>query len=96
MGAGTPSTANLVRIDPDGSATVAADGLWFPNGMMIGTGDTLIVAETFAARFSAFTIGPDGTLSDRRIWAQVDPAPTPADMRVDAGRAEVRPRRLRP
>ncbi len=80
MGGGTPSTANLVRIDPDGSATVAADGLWFPNGMMIGADDTLIVAETFAARFSAFTIGPDGTLGDRRIWAQVDPAPTPADI----------------
>ena len=58
MGGGHPATAALVRIDPDGSASVAAEDLWFPNGMVITDDGTLIVAETFAARFTAFTIRP--------------------------------------
>ncbi len=80
MGGSTPTSANLVRIDPDGSAAVAADGLWFPNAAMILGADTLIVAETLAARFTAFTVQPDGTLTDRRIWAQVQPTPEPGDL----------------
>jgi sugar lactone lactonase YvrE len=79
MGGGDPAPAGLVRIDPDGRAGVAAEDLWFPNGMVIADDATLIVAETFAARFTAFTIQPDGTLTDRRVWAQVQPAPEPAD-----------------
>jgi len=79
MGGGDPAPAGLVRVDPDGRATVAAEDLWFPNGMVITDDGTLIVAETFAARFTAFTIAPDGTLTDRRIWAQVQPTPELAD-----------------
>jgi sugar lactone lactonase YvrE len=79
MGGGDPAPAGLVRVDPDGSASVAVEDLWFPNGMVITDDGTLIVAETFAARFTAFTIQPDGTLTDRRVWAQVQPAPEPAD-----------------
>jgi sugar lactone lactonase YvrE len=79
MGGGEPKPANLVRVDLDGSAGVVAEGLWFPNGMVITDDGTLIVAETFAARFSAFQIEADGTLTDRRVWAQVQPAPQPAD-----------------
>jgi sugar lactone lactonase YvrE len=60
----------IVRIDPDDSVTVVADELEFPNGMVI-TGDrkTLIVAESTGRRLTAFTIGPDGGLSDRRVFA---------------------------
>ena len=79
MGGGQPATAALVRIDPDGGMSVAAEDLWFPNGMVIIDDTTLVVAETFGARFTAFTIGADGALSDRRIWAQVQPTPEPAD-----------------
>jgi sugar lactone lactonase YvrE len=79
MGGGHPATATLVRIDPDGTASVAAEDLWFPNGMVITDDGTLIVAETFAARFTAFTIGAGGELTDRRIWAQVQPAPEPGE-----------------
>jgi sugar lactone lactonase YvrE len=79
MGGGHPAPAGLVRVDADGSATLAADDLWFPNGMVITDDRTLIVAETFAARFTAFRIQADGTLSDRRVWAQIQPAPEPAD-----------------
>src|SRR3954465_8343627 len=73
MGGGDPAPATLVRIDPEGNASVAAEDLWFPNGMVITDDGTLIVAETFAARFSAFTIQSDGALADRRVWAQVQP-----------------------
>jgi sugar lactone lactonase YvrE len=79
MGGGEPATATLVRVDPDGTAGIAADDLWFPNGMVITDDGTLIVAETFAARFTAFRVQADGTLTDRRVWAQVQPSPEPAD-----------------
>jgi sugar lactone lactonase YvrE len=85
MGGGDPATAGLVCIDPDGSASVVAEGLWFPNGMVITDDGTLIVAETFAARFTAFTIRDDGTLTDRRVWAQVQPAPEPGDTEAMLG-----------
>jgi len=49
---------------------VAATDMHFPNGMVITPdGKTLIVAETLAMRLTAFDIGPDGSLSKRRVWA---------------------------
>jgi sugar lactone lactonase YvrE len=74
-----------VRIDPDGSVAIAAEDLWFPNGSMITDDGTLIVAETFGARLTAFTIQPDGTLADRRVWAQIDPTPEPGDIATMLG-----------
>ena len=79
MSGGTPAPASLVRVDPDGAAAVAAEDLWFPNGMVITDDGTLIVAETFAARFTAFDIQADGSLANRRVWAQVQPSPEPGD-----------------
>ena len=60
----------IVRVDPDDTVAVVADDLDFPNGMVI-TPDrtTLIVAESVGKRLSAFSIGADGSLSDRRIFA---------------------------
>lgn len=60
----------IVRVDPDGAAVVVAADLDFPNGMVI-TADrrTLIVAESVGRRLTSFTIGADGSLSDRRIFA---------------------------
>jgi len=76
MGGADPAPTVLVRVDPDGSAVVAAEDLRFPNGSVITPdGLTLIVGETAAARYTAFTIGADGALGDRRVWAQVAPAP---------------------
>jgi sugar lactone lactonase YvrE len=76
MGGAHAAYTNVVHVDPHGNAEVAADELGFPNGMVITPdGSTLIVAETIAARFTAFTIGDDGTLSDRRVWAQVAGSP---------------------
>ena len=79
MGGGEPEVATLVRVDPDGTVAVAAEDLWFPNGMVITADGMLIVAETFAARFTAFRVQADGTLTDRHVWAQVEPSPEPAD-----------------
>jgi sugar lactone lactonase YvrE len=76
MGGADPAAADLVRVDPDGTTSVAAEDLLFPNGSVITPdGRTLIVGETAGARYTAFTIEPDGTLADRRIWAQVAPTP---------------------
>jgi sugar lactone lactonase YvrE len=60
----------IVRVDADDTATVVARDLDFPNGMVI-TPDrtTLIVAESIGRRLTAYTIGADGSLSDRRIFA---------------------------
>jgi sugar lactone lactonase YvrE len=69
-----PKPANLLRIDPDGTASIAAEDMLFPNGSVI-EGRTLIVGETAGARYTAFTIEADGSLSDRRVWAQVAPTP---------------------
>jgi len=63
-------TTQLARVDPDGKVHVAASDMHFPNGMVITPdGRTLIVAETLAMRLTAFDIGPDGGLSNRRVWA---------------------------
>lgn len=71
-----PRPAVLMRVDPDGTVTAAAHGLHFPNGSMITPdGRTLLVAETIAARVTAFTIDADGSLSDQRIWGQIAPTP---------------------
>jgi sugar lactone lactonase YvrE len=62
--------SNLIRVDPDGRAHVAATGLVFPNGVVLTPdGRTLIVAETFASRIAAFDVDEDGSLSNRRVWA---------------------------
>jgi sugar lactone lactonase YvrE len=72
---GAHVTATLIRIDPDGSSHPAAGDLSFPNGAVLtDDGRTFIVAETLAARLSAFDVAPDGTLSGRRLWASVAPA----------------------
>jgi sugar lactone lactonase YvrE len=84
MGGADIAPTVLVRVDPDGSAHVAAGDLRFPNGMVITPdGRTLIVAETVAGRLTAFTIAADGTLGGRRAWAQVGPEPE-TDVLADA------------
>jgi sugar lactone lactonase YvrE len=60
----------IALVTPDGSARQVADGIEFPNGMVVTPDNsTLIVSESFARRLTAFDIGPDGSLSNRRVWA---------------------------
>ena len=60
----------IALITPDGSVRRVADGIAFPNGMAVTPDNsTLILAESFAARLTAFDIADDGHLSNRRAWA---------------------------
>lgn len=81
MGGGTPQTATLARVDPDGSVQVVATDLYFPNGSMITPdGQTLIVGETMGNRISAFDIQANGALGPRRDWARFGELPALTDM----------------
>jgi sugar lactone lactonase YvrE len=68
-----PGIVGVIR--PDGSWQQVADDVWFPNGMAIIDDSTLVVAESHADRLTAWTIGADGSLSDRRVWAEIGEAP---------------------
>jgi sugar lactone lactonase YvrE len=62
----------VALVTSDGSARQVADGLAFPNGMLIMPDErTLIVAESYAKRLTAFDICTDGSLSNRRVWAEL-------------------------
>lgn len=79
-----PRETCLIRVDPDGTVVRAADGLMFPNGMVISPdGKTLVVAETYAHRLSAFAIGADGALGGRRLFADL-PGSFPDGICLDA------------
>jgi sugar lactone lactonase YvrE len=60
----------IALVTPDGSVRRVADGIAFPNGMAITPDNsTLTIAESFAQRLTAFDIAADGSLSNRRVWA---------------------------
>ena len=80
MGGAPLGTASLHRVDPDGTVTEAASGLWFPNGMALTPDGVLLVAETFGNRVSAFDVAADGALGERRTWAEFGPLPDSADL----------------
>jgi sugar lactone lactonase YvrE len=66
------ATGKIALVTPEGDAREVADELAFPNVMVVTPdNDTLIVAESFARRLTAFDIAPDGSLSHRRVWADV-------------------------
>jgi sugar lactone lactonase YvrE len=63
----------VALVAPDGSARQVADGIAFPNGMVVTPDNaTLIVAESYANKLTAFDIAADGSLSNRRVWADLD------------------------
>lgn len=60
----------LLMVQPDGTVSVAAEDLYFPNGSVLTSdGKKLLVAETYANRISAFDVSSEGALKNRRIWA---------------------------
>lgn len=71
-GGGAVAPTVIIRVAPDGSHSIAAEDLLFPNGMLLADGGgTLIVAETFASRLTAFERDDDGSLAGRRVWADL-------------------------
>ena len=70
VGEFAPGTIALLT--PDGPARQVADGVAFPNGMAVTPDNsTLIVAESYASRLTAFDIAADGSLSGQRVWADL-------------------------
>jgi sugar lactone lactonase YvrE len=62
----------MALVSPDGTVRQVADDLQFANGMVVTPDNsTLIVAESFAHRLTAFDIASDGGLSNRRVWAEL-------------------------
>jgi sugar lactone lactonase YvrE len=72
MGGEDPKPGIIALVTPDGTARQVADGLAFPNGMVITPDNsTLIVAESYEGKLTAFDIDDDGALSGRRVWADL-------------------------
>lgn len=69
-----PPTATITRVDPNGSVHTVAKDLRFPNGTVQLSDGTLVVAETVGGCLTAFRIEDDGTLTDRRVWADLSAA----------------------
>jgi sugar lactone lactonase YvrE len=86
-----PAPGFLALVTPDGSARRVADDLAFPNGIAVTPDNaTLIVAESYGARLTAFAIGADGSLTDRRSGRL--PGAYPDGICIDAGAPSGSPR----
>lgn len=67
-----PRSTCIARVDRAGRVVAAADDLHCPNGAVVtADGATLIVAESFARRLTAFAIAANGSLGQRRLWADL-------------------------
>jgi sugar lactone lactonase YvrE len=87
-----PLGSPVFRLDGEGNVVPAADGLHFPNSIMVPPpGDTLIVAETIASRLTAFDIGADGSLSNRRVYCQIAPTVPLEEIAEDYSNVEYGP-----
>jgi sugar lactone lactonase YvrE len=75
MAGESPKPGIVALVAPDGTSRQVADGLLFPNGMAVTPDNsTLIVAESYAHRLTAFDIAADGSLSNRRVWSDLPEA----------------------
>lgn len=69
---GTTSPGFVALVRPNDQPRVVADDLAFPNGMAVTPDNaTLIVAESYRHQLTAFDILDDGSLANRRVWAEV-------------------------
>nr|WP_245707864.1 SMP-30/gluconolactonase/LRE family protein [Pseudonocardia oroxyli] len=92
LGAGAdPAPTALIRVDPDGTVSEAAEGLHFPNGSVVTDDNVLVVGETFANRVTAFDIDDSGQLQNRRVWAQFGDVPTGPDFGTVLSQVKVAP-----
>jgi sugar lactone lactonase YvrE len=78
-------TCVIACVDPDGRARVVAKDLSFPNGIVVTPdGKTLIVAETMGHRLTAYDVQADGSLANRRVYAQLPNDVNPDGIALDA------------
>src|SRR5690625_1436975 len=91
MGDAPLKHARLLHVDPVGSVNIEDYDMLFPNGMAITNDGTLLVSETFGNRVSAFTIAADGSLTDRRVWAEFEATPTERELENLLGQVVVAP-----
>jgi sugar lactone lactonase YvrE len=91
MGGAPLAAGDLLRVDPDGTVTPVARGMWFANGSVITDDGVLLVDETFGNRVSAFDIQADGGLAGRRTWAQFGELPTETDQAAALPQIKVAP-----
>ncbi|CAG4912633.1 MULTISPECIES: SMP-30/gluconolactonase/LRE family protein [Acidithrix] len=92
MNGADPKSTSIVMVDMDGTSQVVASEMYFPNGSVITPdGKTLIVGETMGCRYSAFDIEDDGTLSNRRTWAELAPLPTLGTFGETIGQVTIAP-----
>ena len=75
-----PALGSVIRVEADGSHAVAATDLLFPNGMVILPDGRLVVGECLGGTYTAFTIGSDGELTDRQVWARLSAPPSMESM----------------
>src|SRR5215471_3948021 len=69
---GAFAPGSIAIVTPDGAARQVADGVAFPNGMVVTPDNaTLILAESYGKKLTAFDIAADGGLSNRRVWANL-------------------------
>jgi sugar lactone lactonase YvrE len=83
--AASVETCVLAMVNSAGEVSVVADKLFFPNGIVITPdGRTMIIGETIGHRLTAFDIADDGSLSNRRVWAQLPESIGPDGICLDA------------
>jgi sugar lactone lactonase YvrE len=73
---GAKATGRIYLVPGSGEPRLVADDLDFPNGMAVSPDNaTLIVAESYRRRLTAFDIESDGGLAGRRTFAAIDGPP---------------------
>lgn len=70
---GGPPIGDLALVAPDGTAQIVAQELATPNGLAVtADGTTLVAAETYGSRLTAWAVQADGTLADQRVFAELE------------------------
>jgi sugar lactone lactonase YvrE len=80
-----PEASPIILVDPEGRVSVGPDQVLVANGMVLTPdGRTLICAESAGGKLSAYDVGTNGSLSNRRTFAQLPPGHYPDGICLDA------------
>ena len=78
-----PIVGRIVHLTADGALNEVADNLHYANGITKGADGRLYVNESEAGRVISFAVGPDGALSDRRLFIRLYQMGEPPDVYPD-------------